>query len=809
MGIKNFFKEVAKRIADSALGKTHSGKMNSIFKMVDINAFSNLIISCALPEIPKDKTYYLSAKEIERIKKIFNDYNGGLDDVDDTVLKPILSAQKKSNESMIKYFDKITDIISNIESTDYNKSKVLAFHEKYLGILTDMMNAMSGLKIKIISKASQNSIKNYVDGYVESVLNAKPKGIYWDEFLVWLVKIIDQNLEYLWKFKVELLKVKPNKGMKPSEKVKLSETESEKCFQVVSKTRKELYANYHNKKIEKTGAISGFFHSMSEKLSLGKAFKSISNYGKQKVKEKASTTFAGPEIKVMQELNSEKIKFLGFKTAEKIKAELEAYINTHEKNPRSAVYDSQKDVARNAVKRLGEYIQLKNNIKGIRSDIDKISTQPDNAWEQVAYVSKKLVGIKELMRTSIKNIMESLKLYKEEMTVSEITTCYATLLSRVDADVLNDFFNALVNKPVMFFEQYVSEVYKLCNKSINTLDEIIKTDDWKFDIDAEALGLNTIKFDLENLKLKTRKYSFGKTKEELEKEFNKICSKASSLKEEIKKERELFDKNVSTLNEYVKFIERNYRPMDEYFKCVQNSSEESKTITENFEKIDEIFIEFENKQDEFKKSLESENNKNLPKLLEGVSNSLPVYKLKSYESDLYKRVSDYCKNVDDFMKIWNPETRKNVKNSLEESQRKIESGFVDFYNKYTASGREIEYSREEIDNCSKLIMGKKDKNEIRSEIEKIRVEYNNIRKKYGKLQNLVDGFEEQKFEFQNNLNGYVMLTALESTVEENLEGMKKIVSDASASKSELRNFIVEGKSFCDLCKSKIVEWNLK
>lgn len=804
MGIKNFFKEVARRIADSVLGKTHSGKMNSIFKMVDFNAFSNLIISCALPEIPKDKTYYLSAKEIERIKKIFNDYNAGLDNVDDTVLKPILSAQKKSNESMIKYFDKITDIISNIGSADYNKSKVLEFHEKYLGILTGMMNAMSGLKIKITSKASQNSIKNYVDGYVQSVLNAKPKGIYWDEFLVWLVKIIDQNLEYLWKFKVELLKVKPYKGTKPSE------TESEKCFQVVSKTREELYANYYDKEIEKVGAISGFFNSMSKKLSLGNVFKSISNYGKQKVKEKASTTFAGPEIKVMQELNSEKIKFLGFKTAEKIKAELEAYINTHEKNPRSAVYDSQKDVARNAVNRLGEYIQLKNNIKGIRSDIDKISTQPDNAWEQVAKVSKKLVGIKELMKTRIQNIMESLKLYKEEMTVSEITTCYTTLLSRVDADVLNDFFNALVNKPVMFFEQYVSEVYKLCNKSINTIDEIIKTDDWKFDIDAEALGLNTIKFDLVNLNLKTRKYSFGKSKEELKKEFDKICSKASSIKKEIKKEQKSLNEKVNTLGTLDNFIKsKNYRPMDEYSKFIKSSSEESKNITGNFEKIDEIFKKFEGKKNEFKKALKSKNNENLPKLLKELSNSLPVYKLECDKSDLHKRVSDYCKNADDFMEIWNPKNRNDVKNSLEKSQRKIESGFVDFYNKYTVSNNKIEYSKQEIDNCSKLLMGKKDKNDIISEIEEIHSEYNNIQKKYENLQNLVNNYVDEKYEFQNNLNEYVMLAALKSTVEENLEKMKKIVSDASASKSELKKFIAESKNFCNSCKKKISKWNSK
>ena len=104
------------KIIDAALGDTNFQKANKILNIFKVSEFSNLIICSRLPNISKDKTYFLSATEIDRLSNQLEAYNKNLEKMTDSVIKPTINGQIEANKKICKYFSEIKKEIKNISN---------------------------------------------------------------------------------------------------------------------------------------------------------------------------------------------------------------------------------------------------------------------------------------------------------------------------------------------------------------------------------------------------------------------------------------------------------------------------------------------------------------------------------------------------------------------------------------------------------------------------------------------------------------------------------------------------------------------
>ena len=614
MGLRNFFNKMIDKAVSAVAGKTSVQRTNMILKMVDLNVFSYLIICAQLPIIPKNGTYYLSSSELERLKTIFKNYNANASKVKDSVIIPIVNRQIKSNDSISEFFDKIEKEIDNIP----NKvdAKLADTHENLCGSVDRIMKLMYGLKAKLASKVSQNAIKDYVDAYVEKVLNAKPvDGIYWDDFLDWLSKILDQNVAYLGGLKTQLIKLKlPDKYISEDKKdkqitdaIKDLESKYKESKEALEKILNDLLINYKTKDLDGTSAFGTFLEGLSSGGLFGIAVDKLTHVAFEKGKQVAGVEVATHKVKFMGTIDSKAYKFMGFKLASTIKSQFEGYKDTLDCTIK--IYDQQNKLATKAIGKLNDYIELKNS---------KIKSTLLNASDRDAAI-KDLTEIKISIATILSDLMNILDGYKSKPKRDKLQKDYTINLQAVDAKEMKAFFKVIAKNPkIMLFEEYAHEIYNLCEKSLNSLKEVI--DPGKLYVNTDLLEMKAVKFSKESGEWINRDYKgIVKRTDPVYKELNAQLNK---LKEDVKntcvKNIKGYDNEVNefiqTSNKFKVEVEKCYKECLEYIKANDDVLKDYKDkakfkgIAKETEKpLKEMLAKFKTWQTEFSKVLRSMN----------------------------------------------------------------------------------------------------------------------------------------------------------------------------------------------------------
>lgn len=614
MGLRNFFNKMIDKAVSAVAGKTSVQRTNMILKMVDLNVFSYLIICAQLPIIPKNGTYYLSSSELERLKTIFKNYNANASKVKDSVIIPIVNRQIKSNGSISEFFDKIEKEIDNIP--DKVDAKLADTHENLCGSVDRIMKLMYGLKAKLASKVSQNAIKDYVDAYVEKVLNAKPvDGIYWDDFLDWLSKILDQNVAYLGGLKTQLIKLKlPDKYISEDKKdkqitdaIKDLESKYKESKEALEKILNDLLINYKTKDLDGTSAFGTFLEGLSSGSLFGIAVDKLTHVAFEKGKQVAGVEVATHKVKFMGTIDSKAYKFMGFKLASTIKSQFEGYKDTLDCTIN--IYDQQNKLATKAIGKLNEYIGLKNS---------KIKSTLLNASDRDAAI-KDLAEIKISIATILSDLMNILDGYKSKPKRDKLQKDYTINLQAVDAKEMKALFKVIAKNPkIMLFEEYAHEIYNLCEKSLNSLKEVI--DPGKLYVNTDLLEMKAVKFSKESGEWINRDYKgIMKRTDPVYKELNAQLNK---LKEDVKntcvKNIKGYDNEVNefiqTSNKFKVEVEKCYKECLEYIKANDDVLKDYKDKTkfkgiakETEKPLKEMLAKFKTWQTEFSKVLRSMN----------------------------------------------------------------------------------------------------------------------------------------------------------------------------------------------------------
>lgn len=614
MGLRNFFNKMIDKAVSAVAGKTSVQRTNMILKMVDLNVFSYLIICAQLPIIPKNGTYYLSSSELERLKTIFKNYNANASKVKDSVIIPIVNRQIKSNGSISEFFDKIEKEIDNIP--DKVDAKLADTHENLCGSVDRIMKLMYGLKAKLASKVSQNAIKDYVDAYVEKVLNAKPvDGVYWDDFLDWLSKILDQNVAYLGGLKTQLIKLKlPDKYISEDKKdkqitdaIKDLESKYKESKEALEKILNDLLINYKTKDLDGTSSFGTFLEGLSSGSLFGIAVDKLTHVAFEKGKQVAGVEVATHKVKFMGTIDSKAYKFMGFKLASTIKSQFEGYRDTLDCTIN--IYDQQNKLVTKAIGKLNEYIGLKNS---------KIKSTLLNASDRDAAI-KDLAEIKISIATILSDLMNILDGYKSKPKRDKLQKYYTINLQAVDAKEMKALFKVIAKNPkIMLFEEYAHEIYNLCEKSLNSLKEVI--DPGKLYVNTDLLEMKAVKFSKESGEWINRDYKgIVKRTDPVYKELN---AKLNKLKEDVKntcvKNVKGYDNEVNefiqTSNKFKVEVEKCYKECLEYIKANDDVLKDYKDKTkfkgiakETEKPLKEMLAKFKTWQTEFSKVLRSMN----------------------------------------------------------------------------------------------------------------------------------------------------------------------------------------------------------
>lgn len=617
MGLRNFFNKMIDKAVSAVAGKTSVQRTNMILKMVDLNVFSYLIICAQLPIIPKNGTYYLSSSELERLKTIFKNYNANASKVKDSVIIPIVNRQIKSNGSISEFFDKIEKEIDNIP--DKVDAKLADTHENLCGSVDRIMKLMYGLKAKLASKVSQNAIKDYVDAYVEKVLNAKPvDGIYWDDFLDWLSKILDQNVAYLGGLKTQLIKLKlPDKYISEDKKDNQItdarrdlESKYKESKKALEKILNDLLINYKTKDLDGTSAFGTFLEGLSSGSLFGIAVDKLTHVAFEKGKQVAGVEVATHKVKFMGTIDSKAHKFMGFKLASTIKSQFEGYKDTLDCTIN--IYDQQNKLATKVIGKLNDYIGLKNS---------KIKSTLLNASDRDAAI-KDLAEIKISIAKILSDLMNILDGYKSKPKRDKLQKDYTINLQAVDAKEMKALFKVIAKNPkIMLFEEYAHEIYNLCEKSLNSLKEVI--DPGKLYVNTDLLEMKAVKFSKESGEWINRDYKgIVKRTDPVYKELNAQLNK---LKEDVKntcvKNIKGYDNEVNefiqTSNKFKVEVEKCYKECLEYIKANDDVLKDYKDKTkfkgiakETEKPLKEMLAKFKTWQTEFSKVLRSMNEYN-------------------------------------------------------------------------------------------------------------------------------------------------------------------------------------------------------
>ena len=699
MGLRNFFNKMIDKAVSAVAGKTSVQRTNMILKMVDLNVFSYLIICAQLPIIPKNGTYYLSSSELERLKTIFKNYNANASKVKDSVIIPIVHRQIKSNGSISEFFDKIEKEIDNIP--DKVDAKLADTHENLCGSVDRIMKLMYGLKAKLASKVSQNAIKDYVDAYVEKVLNAKPvDGIYWDDFLDWLSKILDQNVAYLGGLKTQLIKLKlPDKYISEDKKdkqitdaIKDLESKYKESKEALEKILNDLLINYKTKDLDGTSAFGTFLEGLSSGGLFGIAVDKLTHVAFEKGKQVAGVEVATHKVKFMGTIDSKAYKFMGFKLASTIKSQFEGYKDTLDCTIK--IYDQQNKLATKAIGKLNDYIELKNN---------KIKSTLLNASDRDAAI-KDLAEIKISIATILSDLMNILDGYKSKPKRDKLQKDYTINLQAVDAKEIKALFKVIAKNPkIMLFEEYAHEIYNLCEKSLNSLKEVI--DPGKLYVNTDLLEMKAVKFSRESGEWINRDYK-GIMKR-TDPVYKELSAQLNKLKEDVKN---TFIKNIKGYdNEVNEFIQTSNKFKVEVEKCYKECLEYIKTN-------DDVLKDYKDKA-KFK-GIAKETEKPLKEMLA---------KFKTWQTEFSKvlrSMNEYTKlsvnNKEEF------DEAQYTYNKLKEKTQKIESikkSIHDLYSQYNKKVMNCNKAYEEIQNFVNTKLAG-----LKEQLDNVQKEFNEIAK---------------------------------------------------------------------------------
>ena len=502
MGLKQKFRNFVDKIIDTFMGETASQKANKTLKMIGLNIFSNLIICGKLPTVPDRQVYFLSLAELERLRIIFSSYNENAAKVKDSVLSPIIARQIESNKKIMECFKNIENAINKIPIKGSVKSDDI--HKKCFKAVEEMINYMYGLRAILASKVEQNSIKGYVNSYLDVVLKAKPDGgVYWEEFLIWLSKIIDPNLVHLGELKTKLLKVelslddykKIETSNKKTSVIIKNVCDTRESNVIIEEVRAKLVNEYKNRDKDKSSDKGGIGQTLEDILS-GKTKEKIVNTffkkGKEMGEQAANQVLGTTEIKLMSKLSGDEVKFMGFKCAKLIISQLEGYSKASAKNKSVNLYTNHNQIINQVVPILKKYIDLK------KSEIKEKFMKCSNENSAVEY----LKNIKSNINTCFTNLKNVLNDYKNKKSIKEIQNLYLENISGVGSKELEKFLKVKAkSKKVMFFEEYVHELYRIAENSITALDKVVAPE--SLYIDTKALQIDSAKFSIKDKKWKT------------------------------------------------------------------------------------------------------------------------------------------------------------------------------------------------------------------------------------------------------------------------------------------------------------------
>lgn len=714
MGVKKVFNKLVNKVVAAFAGETASQKSNKALKALGLNVFSNLIICGELPPIPKNSTYILSMSEMTRLTEIFSMYNENAAKVEDAVLKPVISRQIKSNGTIIEFFDSIKNSIKNIPSK--KSDDVEGTYKKCLDSVNETIKLMYGLKSKLASKMERNFIKSYVDTYLEGVLRAKPDGgVYWEEFLVWLTKIIDQNVVHLGDLKTKLLNAKPpknyGKDLKEDDEKNKKSSKKKTPAEVIEEIRAQLVEEYKNEEENvESGGIGQFFANILSGKAKEQAVNRVNNFLVGEASKALNRKTILPEIKILSKINSKKFKFMGFKSASMIKDQLDAYKSAPTRTDSIVIYKTQNEIIEKILKVLETYIDLKNQ---------KIKTDFINATDYNKAVDS-LTEVKDAMNKCFSDIQGLLANYKSKISGKNVQHLYLQSAVSNDPEALKRFFKVTRDKKVMFFEEYAHELYEICGNSIKNLDQIINPKDLYIDVDT--LQIDRAKFSIKDKDWKT--FNPKVVSQNIDNKFKANLDK-------IKKDLDGISKSVDDWEKYCDESERNWNKIREdlesfyeEYEDVEKVKKQKTNITSLAQEIDKLSTDMQNNLSkyEIKKSeiLQSINGF-IPDQKDSVKDlSRDLVDLRSTKANIENTKSKLIKKIENYNKI-DENIRKLVDKEKIESQKRIDNFEGDF---------------------NKILTSLNDKlNSIQSEYEKVKKEKIDIKPI---KDNLIEKYEKDK-----------------------------------------------------------------
>ncbi|MGN1044092.1 MAG: hypothetical protein ACI4PR_04805 [Acutalibacteraceae bacterium] len=681
MGVLN---SLLNKIIDAALGDTNFQKVNKILNIFKVSEFSNLIICSRLPDISKGKIYFLSASEIDRLSNQLEAYNKNLEKMTDSVIKPTINGQIEANKKICKYFSEIKKEIKNISNIEIEESmpikELKKIQESCLGVVINMVSQMVNTKEKINSKKKRYAVKELIDGYVKKVLNAKPESfICWDDYMDWLVNVLNQNICYLDSIKITLRAMKfPDENSK-----KDSSGMPKKLLDNLKKVRDELSKNYQSAKVTE----SSFGMSDLYPKNLLNLFKNAAiDKGKSLLISEVPKNVVPNPIKLLSALSSSKVEFLDFKSAKLIKDQLTAYKEDASRGNDRYVYENYVGIIDKVLPCLDDYIKIKDTIKKING-------------KEYEEVKEKLEDIKQSMKTCIERLKKELGMFSGKWNEKTVLQLYKSNLTRVDGKEVDKIFKSIKNSKSMVFEDYAHELYVICDKSLRILDNVVEPENLKININK--LGINAFKFEDNKLKVKN---AFGfvnnvknnynnklttwietqkKNKQkysELSKEFENFCKENVDFSEGFKKDKEKLEKEIKelycTVNRKIKLHEKNVTSMNlSSSKLKDLKLDELNNLGKNVkalaEKIQEYEKFYKSKKDELciKKQEIEKLKENFKKIMEELRNIVQKAMTSDSAETEFNKLLKFCTDGEQNDSIksiikTNEELSENLKNSI-------------------------------------------------------------------------------------------------------------------------------------------------
>lgn len=695
MGVKKVFNKLVNKVVDAFAGETASQKSNKALKALGLNVFSNLIICGELPLISNSSTYILSMSEMTSLTEIFSMYNENAAKVEDAVLKPVISRQIKSNGTIIEFFKLIKNSIKNIPSK--KSDDIEDTYKKCLDSVNETIKLMHGLKSKLASKMERNFIKSYVDTYLKGVLKAKPDGgVYWEEFLVWLTKIIDQNVVHLGDLKTKLLNAKSpkdcGKNLKEEDKKNKKSSKEKTSAEIIEEIRAQLVEEYKNEEENvESGGIGQFFANILSGKAKEQAVNKVNNFLVKEASKALYRKTVLPEIKVMSKINSNKFKFMGFKSASMIKDQLDAYKNAPTRTDGILIYETQNGIIEKILKVLETYIDLKN--QRIKKDFIN-ATDYDTA-------SGVLTSVKDAMNKCFSDIQGILANYESKISEKNVQRLYLESAVSNDPEALKRFFKVTRYKKVMFFEEYAHELYKICGNSIKSLDQVVKPKDLYIDVDT--LQIDRAKFSLEDKNWKT--FNPKVVSQNIDNKFKANLDK-------IKKDLDGISKSVDDWEKYCDESEKNWNKIREdlegfyeKYENVEKVRKEKTNLTNLTQEINKLSTDMQNNLSkyEIKKSeiLQSINGF-IPDQKDSVKDlSRDLVDLRSTKANIENTKSKLIKKIENYNKI-DENIRKLVDKEKTESQKRIDNFEDDFNEILTSMNDKLNSVRSEYEKAKEV-----------------------------------------------------------------------------------------------------------